>query len=315
MPLVVADRVKDTTTTTGTGDITLAGAPPAGRRSFASVLATNDLCYYCIASDGGSEWEVGIGKLTASTTLARQTILASSNAGAAVSFSAGTKDVFLTAPAAQIGGKFGLDDRAAFDALNGAPLAYDVEFDGSGATLPSGWAWVNQGTSTYREELGAGIITPQNASGDNVRMITRSLSGFPSTWTVTTKLSYVGLDSGNVMAGLVLRESGSGKFLSWVGINERAVESWRWNGPTSAASAFVGNQSIYGLTNREFYLRIKKNSSSSYDFLVSSDGRVWRTVATAQDPSAFLTPDEIGIMVGCSNNSSSEMACHWFRVR
>lgn len=99
MALITADRVKDSTTTTGTGSITLSGTAATGFRTFASVMATNDTCYYCISSPGGSEWEVGLGTLTASTTLARTTVLASSNSGSAVSFSAGSKDVYITVPA------------------------------------------------------------------------------------------------------------------------------------------------------------------------------------------------------------------------
>ena len=93
----LADRVKDTTTTTGTSDITLSGTAPTGFQAFATAFATSQRFYYTIA--GGSEWEVGQGYLSASTTLVRETVLASSNSGAAVSFSAGTKDVFVSAPA------------------------------------------------------------------------------------------------------------------------------------------------------------------------------------------------------------------------
>jgi hypothetical protein len=96
------DRVKDSTTTTGTGDITLSGTAPAGFRTFASVANTGDNVYYCIA--GGSDWEVGYGTLTAATTLARSRIIQSSNANAVVSLAAGTKDVFITAPARLIRG-------------------------------------------------------------------------------------------------------------------------------------------------------------------------------------------------------------------
>lgn len=98
MALVVADRVKETTTTTGTGTVTLLGAV-TGFQSF-SVVGNANTTYYCIAGQGTSEWEVGIGTYTsAGTTLARTTVLASSNAGSLVSFSAGTKDVFVTYPA------------------------------------------------------------------------------------------------------------------------------------------------------------------------------------------------------------------------
>jgi hypothetical protein len=94
MAHISADRVQETTTTTGTGAITLAGAG-TGYRTFASVMAASDTCYYTIA--GGSEWEVGLG--TFNTTLTRTTVYASSNAGSLVNFSAGSKNVFLTAPA------------------------------------------------------------------------------------------------------------------------------------------------------------------------------------------------------------------------
>ena len=97
-----ADRVKDSTTTTGTGSITLAGSAPTGFRTFASAYGTAaDLVPYAIVGSTG-EWEVGLGTLSTSTTLARTTVLASSNAGSLVTFSAGTKDVFVTAPAATI---------------------------------------------------------------------------------------------------------------------------------------------------------------------------------------------------------------------
>ena len=105
MGLVIADRVRDTTTTTGTGDLTLSGTAPTGFRTFASVAAVGDNVYYAISSASGAEWEVGYGTLTASTTLNRARIIASSNAGAVVSLSAGTKDVFITVPATIVQGR------------------------------------------------------------------------------------------------------------------------------------------------------------------------------------------------------------------
>lgn len=95
-----ADRVKETTTTTGTGTLTLAGAA-AGFQSFTSGVATGSLVTFC--TENGTDWEVAEGIFTASgTTLTRATILASSNSGAAVSWSAGTKNVFLTLAARDI---------------------------------------------------------------------------------------------------------------------------------------------------------------------------------------------------------------------
>lgn len=98
MAFVLADRVKETTTTTGTGTVTLLGAS-TGYQSF-SAIGNGNNTYYTIAGQTGSEWEVGIGTYTSSgTTLSRDTVIASSNAGAKVVFSAGTKDVFVTYPA------------------------------------------------------------------------------------------------------------------------------------------------------------------------------------------------------------------------
>ncbi len=98
MPLVIADRVLETTTTTGTGTITLAGAE-IGYQSF-SVVGNGNTTYYTISVSGGTDWEVGIGTYTSSgTTLSRDVVLDSSNGGALVSFGAGTKQVFGTYPA------------------------------------------------------------------------------------------------------------------------------------------------------------------------------------------------------------------------
>ncbi len=100
MALVLADRVRETSTTTGTGTFTLAGAV-TGFQSF-SVIGNANTTYYTIAGQGTNEWEVGIGTYTsAGTTLSRDTVLASSNAGSLVNFSAGTKDVFVTYPAGE----------------------------------------------------------------------------------------------------------------------------------------------------------------------------------------------------------------------
>ena len=100
MALVIADRVQETTTTTGTGTITLAGAV-SGFQSFAAIGNSNTT-YYTIAHSTLAEWEVGIGTYTSSgTTLSRTTILSSSNSGNAVNFSAGTKNVFCTLPASR----------------------------------------------------------------------------------------------------------------------------------------------------------------------------------------------------------------------
>jgi hypothetical protein len=100
MALVINDRVKETSTTTGTGTIDLAGAE-TGYESFVSGVGTGNTTYYAIELNSANEWEVGIGTVTdaAPDTLSRDTIISSSNGDAAVNFSAGTKNVFCTLPA------------------------------------------------------------------------------------------------------------------------------------------------------------------------------------------------------------------------
>src|SRR3990167_369136 len=114
MAFIVADRVKETSTTTGTGNIALAGAV-TGYQAFDDVMANNDTCYYVIELQSGSEWEVGLGTFNDTDTLVRTTPTASSNAGAAVNFSAGTKNVFMAYTANKTGtGKVVLDTSPGF---------------------------------------------------------------------------------------------------------------------------------------------------------------------------------------------------------
>ena len=99
MALVIKDRVKETTTTTGTGAITLAGAP-TNFQTFTSVLSNADTTFYAIIDDTNGAFEVGIGTFASSgTTLTRTTVLESSNSGSAVNLGSGTKQVFMTYPA------------------------------------------------------------------------------------------------------------------------------------------------------------------------------------------------------------------------
>ena len=99
MALVFADRVKETSTTTGTGTYSLAGAV-TGFRTFVAGIADGNSCHYC--AEDGTDWEVGIGGVSDASpdTLTRTTIIASSNAGAAVNWAAGTRNLFCVCAAA-----------------------------------------------------------------------------------------------------------------------------------------------------------------------------------------------------------------------
>jgi hypothetical protein len=95
------NRVKETTATTGTGNITLAGAA-TGYKAFSASFSNGDKVYYCI--DGGSEWEVGYGTFNSGgPTISRDVVLDSSNSGSLVNFSSGTKSVFCTLPGERVG--------------------------------------------------------------------------------------------------------------------------------------------------------------------------------------------------------------------
>ena len=158
MPLVVKDRVQETTTTTGTGTITLAGAV-SGFQSF-SAIGNGNTTYYAIV--GGTEWEVGLGTYTSSgTTLSRDTILESSNGGTAVNFSAGTKNVFVTYPA----------EEAVYQDANGAAFAPQFAASnglnvnnatiGSSYTFPTGYNSVEAGDVTIAG--GATVTVPSTS--------------------------------------------------------------------------------------------------------------------------------------------------------
>ena len=152
MALVLADRVKETTTTTGTGTVTLLGAS-LGFQSFA-VVGNGNTTYYTIAGQTTSEWEVGIGTYTsAGTLLARTTVLSNSSATqpSALSFSAGTKDVFVTYPSerAVVGAEGYVENAATItvsstistgkNAMSAGPITIS---SGVAVTVPSGSRWV-----------------------------------------------------------------------------------------------------------------------------------------------------------------------------
>ena len=102
MALVINDRVKETSTTTGTGDITLAGVPSGqGNVTFSSGIGVGNTTYYCIFQQGSSSFEIGLGTLSGSTTLERTTVINNSSGNTSKINFSGTLDVFVTMPAAK----------------------------------------------------------------------------------------------------------------------------------------------------------------------------------------------------------------------
>jgi len=159
MAFVIADRVRETTTTTGTGTITLAGAV-TNFETFTANLSNSDTTYYAIVDNTNSDFEVGLGTFTSSgTTLARSTIIASSNSNSAVDFGSGTKDVFITVPASKIV----VEDGSNNVSIGGTVTA--TAFSGSGASL-TGVDVVNDTSPQLGGNLdlnGNDIVTTSNA--------------------------------------------------------------------------------------------------------------------------------------------------------
>ena len=149
MALIVKDRVQETSTTTGTGTLTLAGAV-AGFQSF-SVIGDANTTYYAIVMD--SNFEIGIGTYTLSgTTLSRTTVLESSNAGSLVNFSAGTKSVFCTYPAER-----GIYADASGNAIALGTPASATLTNATGLPISTGVSGLGTGVATF-------LATPSSAN-------------------------------------------------------------------------------------------------------------------------------------------------------
>ncbi len=154
MAFVLNDRVKETSTTTGTGTITLAGAA-LGYQTFSAGIGNGNSCYYAIYLSGSSEWEVGIGTV-GTGTLSRDTVLQSSNSDAKVNFSAGTKDVFVTYPADRAVYKDPSNNAVQFQIWEGTPTissSYSISSGNRGMSL--GPITINTGIS---------VTAPTNSS-------------------------------------------------------------------------------------------------------------------------------------------------------
>lgn len=169
MTFILADRVKETSTTTGTGTYTLAGAV-SNFLAFSARMANNDTCYYHAIDSGGSGWEVGIGTWATGGTLARTTILASSNSDAAVNWGAGTRNISIGLPAEKYKKGVGLYDLSA-----GVP-AY------------SSFTGVNAGSVTVTESAGKAIHIAGNGGTDNTKNILFYKAAPSTPYTITALL-------------------------------------------------------------------------------------------------------------------------------
>ena len=174
MALVINDRVRETSTTSGTGDITLGGAVQ-GFLTFASGIGTSNTTYYCITEEGTANFEVGLGTLSASTTLQRTTVISNSAGNTSkINFSGGTLDVFVTGPASK---------SVLEDASNNVTLSDDLTVSGD---LKSAALKATDGGNIIGQ---SGTDITIGASGDTVILAAgASQSGFGNvSWVTTVK--------------------------------------------------------------------------------------------------------------------------------
>ena len=173
MALVINNRVRELTSTTGTGAVTLGGAV-GGFQTFAAGIGNSNTTYYTISLNSENEFEVGLGTLNGdSSTLTRTTVLESSNGDAAVDFSAGSKEIFCTLPAEKA---LYLD---ASGALANATVITDANINASGSASSSTFL---RGDNSWTAVEGS-AITDETKTFSNYSVLTsnRTLTGAADT--------------------------------------------------------------------------------------------------------------------------------------
>jgi hypothetical protein len=195
------------------------------------------------------------------------------------------------------------------DAVPTTPSAYDYEFEGSGTDLPSGWSWINRGTSTYLEKNGAGYLTAQSSSGWNNRGIYRSIDT-ASAFEYRAKFRLVAVRNTNYFqAGLFITDGT--KLVNCV-YDNRGAKYFYWNSVTSHASESAGYPLMIGST---IYISLQKNSATSWNVGYSTDGEIYEYYFSNVNFSSFLpSPTGIGFLFQNESNVGKQtVACDWFR--
>jgi hypothetical protein len=235
MALVVKDRVKETTTTTGTGTVTLAGAA-TGYQSF-SAIGNANTTYYTISSPGVNEWEVGIGTYTSSgTTLSRDTILASSNSGSAVNFSAGTKDVYVVYPA----GKAIYLDASGNSVALGTPASTTTLTNCTGLPISTGVSGLGTGVATF-------LATPSSANLASA--VTDETGSGLLVFGTSPTMSNITLSAGTASLAPVVMTSGTNLSSAAAGAIEYDGVAFYTTGNTTSGRGFTPTTQYFRLTS------------------------------------------------------------------
>ena len=260
MALKLNDRVKETSTTTGTGTLDLSGAVTAFE-TFVAGIGNGNTTYYAIVNRDEDEWEVGLGTVTdASTdTLARTTVISSSNSDSAVDFSAGTKDVFCTLPASKI---------ASLDTNNNltigagsAGVDYTLTFDGADSDGVLTWM-EDEDLFKFSDAINVGV----DDAGHDVKFFGDTASAYMLWDTSADDL---------VLAGAAGITVGSGAITSSGVITGTTIEA---TGDTSS-----GDNAAIGYTSAEGLILTGQGSTSDVTIKNDADGTVLTIPTGTQD--------------------------------
>jgi hypothetical protein len=245
MALALKDRVKETTTTAGTGTVTLAGAA-AGFQSFAAVGDGNQT-FYAIVDATTGDWEVGVGTYTASgTTLSRTTVVSSSNAGSLVPFGAGSKDVFVTYPSS----------RAVYlDAAGSAVTTLDIGTLGT-STANITTANITSGTITTPPTNNTDIVNKEYADAIASGIHFHEAVGYAT----TAALPAVTYSNGTGGVGATLTANANGAL---------TVDGYTFTSPADNGTRILIKNQANGAENGVYTLTQAGNSSPGAPFILT----------------------------------------------
>jgi hypothetical protein len=195
----------------------------------------------------------------------------------------------------------------------------DEEFNATSSSLPSGWSWMNQGPATNDEKRGWGGLLVVGNGSYNTRGIYKaepSASSYEAVFKLAWAIVGVG-GSPSAQCGVFLRHSGSGKLVQYAiySSNNLGIET------ANSATSYSGNTGLATTPYQPFgqmFMRIKKNSATSYNFGISGDGVHFVDTSSTYNPQTFFggAVTDIGFHLNSTNTGlNGTIACEYLRVR